>query len=155
MHIFAKITKTILLCNVAVAGILPSAAAAATCHSLSVSMAEQQDTKFTSQVWNYFKLLETSSGKKTVCQLCDVKLAYQGASTKSMWNHLRAKHENKLMEKKPSQPLQSMFSSKPKQTAITSYAKGSVFSKDRKLACYLSAAEVIFSVSIFHKNMIF
>ena len=144
-----------LLCNVAAADIPLRAAAAATFHSLSVKMAEQQDIKLTSQVRNYFKLLETSSGKKTVCQLCDVKLAYQGASTKSMWNHLRAKHENKLKEKKPSQPLQSLFSSKPKQTAITLYAKGSVFSKDRKLACYLSAAEVIFSISIYYKNMIF
>ena len=59
-------------------------------------MAEKPDSKFTSQVWNYFKLVDGKCGKGTICQLCDIKLAYQSGSTKSMWNHLRAKHEHKV-----------------------------------------------------------
>ena len=100
-------------------------------------MAEKTDTKLISQVWNYFKL--SDSGKKTTCQLCDIKLAYQSGSTKSMWNHLKAKHENKIAEKKVTPPLNF---ARPKQTMITSFAKGTVFTKDKKLACYLAAAEV-------------
>lgn len=101
-------------------------------------MAEKQDTKLTSLVWNYFKLVDSTAGKKTICQLCDIKLAYQSGSTKSMWNHLKAKHGHKLAEKTPSKPEVT----KPKQAMITQFAGGSVFSKDKKLACYMAAAEV-------------
>ena len=46
----------------------------------------------------------------------------------------------KLAEKKNSVDVKV---SKPKQAMITAFAREStVFSKDRKLACYLSAAEV-------------
>ena len=103
-------------------------------------MAEKE--KLTSLVWNYFQLVETGGVKKTICQLCDVKLAYQSGSTKSMWNHLRAKHENKLAEKKSESKGISI--NKPKQTMITSFAKGAVMSKDKKVASYMAVAEVSF-----------
>ena len=57
-----------------------------------------------------------------------------------MWNHLKAKHEHKLAEKKKSVHVKL---SMPKQAMITAFAKESaIFSKDKKLAAYLSAAEV-------------
>ena len=104
-------------------------------------MAEKD--KLTSLVWNYFQLVETGGVKKTVCQLCDVKLAYQSGSTKSMWNHLRAKHENKLAEKKAE--TKGIHVNKSKQSMITSFAKGTVMSKDKKVASYMAAAEVSMS----------
>ena len=63
-----------------------------------------------------------------------------------MWNHLKAKHENKLAEKKTDKEVKTISVTRPKQTMIASFAKGAVFSKDRKLACYLAAAEVTFCV---------
>ena len=58
----------------------------------------ENDSKVTSQVWNYFQLIDTHSWKKTHCQLCDIGLAYQSSCTKFMWNHFRAKHEKNWLK---------------------------------------------------------
>ena len=62
-----------------------------------------------------------------------------------MWNHLRAKHQNKLAEKK----MEDSDIIKPGQTMITSFAKGSAFSKDYQCASYMATVEVIHFSFIF------
>ena len=45
-----------------------------------------------SPVWEFFEL-DGEQVKKTVCKLCDVKLAWKGGTT-NLINHLQAKHDD-------------------------------------------------------------
>ena len=59
------------------------------------------DSKYTSEVWNYFTVINRDAvEKKTQYKLCDIKLNYKFGSTKSMWNHLKSKHPNAVAESK-------------------------------------------------------
>lgn len=95
-------------------------------------------SKKMSDVWNFFKMHEVDA-EKTVCKLCDTTLSYKSNSTKSMWNHLRAKHSHAMADGKST--ILNKFCS-VKQPAITSFAKGASFSKEKQEECYIAAAKV-------------
>ena len=68
-------------------------------HSYLNNMAEKSQ-KFKSEVWTFFKL--TESGDKTKCNFCDATLSYKSNSTKSIWDHLKAKHSLEMIGDKQS-----------------------------------------------------
>ena len=97
-------------------------------------------SKKMSDVWNFFKIHE-SDHDKTVCNLCSITLSYKSNSTKSMWNHLKAKHAHAMADNKGT-VLQKFGTVSSKQTSITSFSRAPQFSKDKQQECYRAAAEV-------------
>ena len=111
-------------------------------HSYLNNMAEKSQ-KFKSEVWNFFKVVE--GGDKTKCNFCDVTLSYKSNSTKSMWDHLKAKHSLEMIGDK--QSVKQKFGPVMKQSKLD-MSFSQKFSKEKHETCYKASAEVCSNTSI-------
>ena len=129
---------------------LPNISQTALIHlSHFLQLKNMADSKLKSDVWLYFNIVETKGDKKSQCQLCDALLSYKSNSTTAMWNHLKSKHENAINKKTEESTIKEAFgkrkSFQPSNAAFST--KFALFSKEKHIECYKSAAEVfIFSV---------
>ena len=91
-----------------------------------------------SDIWKFFQICEENQ-EKTKCNLCDILLSYKGNTTKTMWNHLKAKHAHAMAGMK--ETVEKKFGCL-KQPSISTFAAGGKFSKEKQEECYKAAANV-------------
>ncbi|MBN3273428.1 ZBED1 protein, partial [Polyodon spathula] len=96
------------------------------------------DDRRRSEVWKFFKVIESNQEKKKVeCSMCYTELTYSGGSTGTMTNHLRLKHSEVFIASqaryRSTRSCKSTYTRRTNQPVIVSHS--SLMAKDEWEKC--------------------